>query len=206
MYTCPRNSDNKEKCRCRITSDRKFECVKPNAWNEFRREHIGKYTQRELSLEYKKAKRHNYHVNLCSSRQMDKTCGLGVIKYASANMALELLGTTPAITLVQKERKWLQAYSPCKKIRWPPVTAPHGMYKDTLLRQCARIIDRTFFNGAVLKHLLTFDRNAQTSGNMYWDPCFREADPKSLGVLNGVAVSGIGRHPRKGRPYNDSAS
>ena len=67
MYSCPRNSDNKEKCKCRLTSGKNFECVKPNAWNEFRREHIGKYTQRELSLEYKNAKLRNYHVNLCSS-------------------------------------------------------------------------------------------------------------------------------------------
>ena len=137
-------------------------------------------------------------MNLCSSGKMDKTCGLGVIKYASVNMAVELLNTTRAVTPVQKERKWLQAYSLCRKIRWPPVTTPHGLYKDTLLRQCARIIDRIFFNGAVLKHLLTFDRNTQTGGIMYWDPCFWEADPESLGVWNGVASTSMGRHNRKG--------
>ena len=198
-YQCPRPSDADCNCKCRAERDGSFTCIKPNPWNEFRRKNIGKYRQRELSTKYASAKREGFALNICNNivTSCDSSIVQGMTGYirkqagerdkGGRTAVQEVLKKTPPISQEQIKTKWQQAYTLCNKIKWPLTIDGFNSLKVSTLHQCAKIIDKIFYGGAVLGHILTFYAKGPIGRKIYWDLGFKTGDE----VRGGAALTGM---------------
>ena len=201
-YRCPRPSDADCNCKCRAERDGSFTCIKPNPWNEFRRKNIGKYRQRELSKKYASAKREGFALNICNNivASCDSSVVSGMTEHIREDSTKprdkegrtavwEVLQKTPPISQEQIKIKWQQAYNLCNKIKWPSNIDGFNSLKVSTLHQCAKIIDKIFYGGAVLGHILTFYAKGPIGRKIYWDMGFRTVNDSEI-RFSGAAVTG----------------